>query len=167
MSISDIPPGLFTLVAETLGIYIAKNLRLNDQNSIGNFIELLGQVILSYSAQQQLRQQGPGTHPSQGINYEFARLAAAIPLSLIIDELPDDLLQDPVIQQKLAQESVASNGQTQGSQASNSPQTSSSTVPITDSDTINTMQSRIESLESKIQQLQKQVEALTEYKPNQ
>ena len=167
MSISDIPPGLYTIIAEALGVYISRNLRLNDQNSIGNLLQLVGQVILTFNAQQQLRQQGPGTAPSQGINYEFARLAAAIPLSLIIDELPNDLLQDPVIQQKLAQESVTSNGQMQGNQAPALPQASCSTAPIADSDTINTMQSRMESLESKIQQLQKQVEALTEYKTEQ
>lgn len=165
MSISDIPPGLFTLIAEALGIYIARNLRLNDQNSIGNWLQLVGQAILSFNAQQQLRQQGPGTEPTDGVNYEFARLAAAVPLSLIIDELPNDLLQDPALQQKLAREQGAPNGQTQGNQSSASQQTSGSAEPV--SDNINMLNSRVESLESKIQQLQMQIDALTGNKPNQ
>lgn len=159
MAISDIPPGLFTLIAEALGIYIAKNLRLNDQSAVGNWVELVGQAILTFNAQQQLRQQGPGTAPPNGVNYEFARLAAAIPLSLIVGELPTDLLQDPVLQQKLAREQGELNGKTQENQSPALQQTSGS-------DNINTLDSRIESLESKIQQLQLQLDALRKDKPD-
>lgn len=160
MSISDIPPGLFTLIAEALGIYVAKNLRLNDQSAIGNWIELVGQAILTFNAQQQLRQQGPGTEPSDGVNYEFARLAAAVPLSLIIDELPKDLLQDPVLQQKLAREQGEPNGQTQENQSPALQQTSGS-------DNIDMLNSRIESLECKIQQMQMQIDVLMGNNSNQ
>lgn len=160
MSISDIPPGLYTLIAEALGIYVARNLRLNDQNSIGNWLQLVGQVILAYNSQQQLRQQGPATHPTDGINYEYARLAAAVPLTLIIDELPNDLLQDPVMQQKLAEERAVLNGQMQANQPTALSQMSGSGMAVKDSDNINMLQSRVENLESRIQELEKQVETL-------
>lgn len=60
MGLSGIPPILYTLLAEGLGALISQNSKLNQQSSIGNFFELLGQVILTFNAQQQLIQQGPG-----------------------------------------------------------------------------------------------------------
>lgn len=41
----------FTALATILGFIIANRLNLNQQNSLGNFIELVGQTILTISAQ--------------------------------------------------------------------------------------------------------------------
>ncbi|WP_432405458.1 hypothetical protein [Wukongibacter sp. M2B1] len=56
MSIFNIPPDEFALVASLLGVGIANKLDVNEQNSIGNFLEAVGQIILTVSAQQQLQQ---------------------------------------------------------------------------------------------------------------
>lgn len=56
MSIFNIPPDEFALLAAFLGVGIADQLDVNEQNSIGNFIELIGQTILTISAQAQLQQ---------------------------------------------------------------------------------------------------------------
>ena len=41
----------FTFIASLAGFAIAPSLTLNEQNSLGNFFELLGQVILTINAQ--------------------------------------------------------------------------------------------------------------------
>lgn len=56
----DLNPVLFTLIGEIAGIVMSENMPLNVQNAVGNWFELLGQVILTYSAQQQYFQAGPG-----------------------------------------------------------------------------------------------------------
>lgn len=55
MSIFNIPPDEFALVAALLGVGIANKLDANEQNSIGNFLESVGQTILTISAQEQLQ----------------------------------------------------------------------------------------------------------------
>lgn len=56
MSIFNIPPDEFALIAALLGVGIANKLDVNEQNSIGNFLESVGQTILTVSAQEQLQQ---------------------------------------------------------------------------------------------------------------
>ena len=41
----------FTLIATIAGFLISPKLTINEQNSLGNFFELLGQVILTINAQ--------------------------------------------------------------------------------------------------------------------
>lgn len=41
----------FTLIATVVGFLISPTLTINEQNSLGNFFELLGQVILTINAQ--------------------------------------------------------------------------------------------------------------------
>ncbi len=41
----------FTLIATIAGFLISPTLTINEQNSLGNFFELLGQVILTINAQ--------------------------------------------------------------------------------------------------------------------
>lgn len=53
-------PELFIIIGEILGAIMAGNLPFNLQNAIGNWFELLGQVILTYNSQQQYFQSGPG-----------------------------------------------------------------------------------------------------------
>ncbi|NFG24068.1 hypothetical protein JW813_14090 [Clostridium botulinum] len=58
----DLAPQLFTLFAQILGLVMAGNLPFNLQNAIGNWLELLGQVILTFNSQQQYFQGGPGRY---------------------------------------------------------------------------------------------------------
>ena len=58
----DLNPQLFVLMAEVLGAVMAGNLPFNLQNAIGNWFELVGQVILVFNAQQQYFQSGPGRY---------------------------------------------------------------------------------------------------------
>lgn len=54
----------FTAIATLIGFIISPTLTLNQQNSLGNFFELLGQVILTINAQgttlRQHRNEKPG-----------------------------------------------------------------------------------------------------------
>lgn len=69
MGCNDIPngfqslsPELFVTVGEILGNIIAGNIPFNVQNALGNWLELVGQVILTYNTQQQYFQGGPGRY---------------------------------------------------------------------------------------------------------
>ncbi|MBW6409239.1 hypothetical protein [Clostridium weizhouense] len=58
----DLNPQFFILMAEILGAVMAGKLPFNVQNVIGNWLELLAQVILTFNAQQQYFQSGPGRY---------------------------------------------------------------------------------------------------------
>ncbi|OPF50810.1 hypothetical protein BH721_06800 [Clostridium baratii] len=58
----DLNPHIFPLTAELVGHVLASNLPFNVQNAIGNWFELLGQIILTYNSQQQYFQGGPGKY---------------------------------------------------------------------------------------------------------
>lgn len=69
MGCYDIPDGfqcldpeLFVLIGEILGNIIAGRIPFNVQNAIGNWLQLVGQVIETYNAQQQYFQGGPGRY---------------------------------------------------------------------------------------------------------
>lgn len=47
-------PGLFTLSAVAVGAVLVDDFNSNEQNSIGNWIIMVGQYILTNAAQQQL-----------------------------------------------------------------------------------------------------------------
>lgn len=57
----------FSLISTAIGFAIAPTLTINQQNSLGNFFELLGQVILTINAQngtlKQARAKGTGIKP--------------------------------------------------------------------------------------------------------
>ena len=55
-------PQLILLVGEILGNLMSQNLPFNLQNVIGNWLQLVGQVIETYNAQQQYMQAGPGRY---------------------------------------------------------------------------------------------------------
>lgn len=59
-----INPMLFIVIGDILGDVMAGNLPFNVQNSIGNWIQLVGQAIETYSSQQQYFQSGPGRYYS-------------------------------------------------------------------------------------------------------
>ncbi|EHJ00712.1 hypothetical protein CDLVIII_4185 [Clostridium sp. DL-VIII] len=54
-------PELFIIIGEILGNIISGSLPFNVQNAIGNWLQLVGQAIETYNAQQQYFQGGPGT----------------------------------------------------------------------------------------------------------
>lgn len=122
MKLSDIPPALFTITAEILGVLISESLRLNQQNSVGNWFELVGQVIETYNGQQQLRQQGPGALPGSGFNNSLAKQSANEPLANFAHLLNLEALIQPDVQQELSSgTSASSNGSSSGSPSQNQP----------------------------------------------
>ena len=56
----DIPPQLLLVIGELLGNVMAGNLPFNIQNVVGNWLQLVGQAIEVFNAQQQYYQGGPG-----------------------------------------------------------------------------------------------------------
>lgn len=69
-----LPPELVVIIGELLGNIIAGSIPYNVQNIIGNWLELVGQVILTFNAQQQYFQSGPGRyydHKNYNIDNSF------------------------------------------------------------------------------------------------
>lgn len=58
----EIDPKLFATLASLAGLISAQELPFNVQNAVGNWIELLGRAILTYNAQQQYLEGGPGRY---------------------------------------------------------------------------------------------------------
>lgn len=58
----NIDPQLFLLIGELLGNVAAGKMPFNIQNVIGNWLQLIGQAIETYNAQQQYMQSGPGRY---------------------------------------------------------------------------------------------------------
>lgn len=55
-------PETFIIIAEILGNVIGKDIPFNVQNAIGNWLMLIGQAIVTYNAQQQYFEGGPGRY---------------------------------------------------------------------------------------------------------
>lgn len=53
-------PQTFIVIAEMIGNFIGGDTPFNVQNAIGNWLMLIGQAIVTYNAQQQYFQGGPG-----------------------------------------------------------------------------------------------------------
>lgn len=126
MKLSDIPPALFTITAELLGVLISESLRFNQQNSVGNWLELVGQVIETYNAQQQLRQQGPGALPGSNFNMSLAKQSANEPLENFAHLLHFDAINQPDVQQEL---SSGASSSAESSSSVSSSQSQSAFVP--------------------------------------
>ncbi|MDE5978040.1 MAG: hypothetical protein K2G70_06235 [Turicibacter sp.] len=62
MDFQNVNPELFIVIGELLGNVIANELPFNVQNAVGNWLQLVGQAIETYNAQQQYYQQGPGSY---------------------------------------------------------------------------------------------------------
>lgn len=58
----DIDPMFSTVVCEILSNAISNNLPTNVANAYGNWLQLIAQVIISFNAQQQYFQGGPGRY---------------------------------------------------------------------------------------------------------
>lgn len=55
-------PQLFVIIGEIIGNAVAGRIPLNVQDAFGNWLQLVGQIILTYNAQQQYFQSGPGRY---------------------------------------------------------------------------------------------------------
>lgn len=56
----DASPGGIILATALLGTMLSEQMPFNIQNAVGNWLELLGQIILYFNSQQQYFQGGPG-----------------------------------------------------------------------------------------------------------
>lgn len=59
-SLQEAQPESVLLLAELIGNLVPLQMPFNVQNLIGNWLQLIGQIILVFNAQQQLWQDGPG-----------------------------------------------------------------------------------------------------------
>ena len=64
-------PQMFVIIGEIIGNAVAGRIPVNVQDAFGNWLQLVGQVILTYNAQQQYFQSGPGRYFSP-INYNVS-----------------------------------------------------------------------------------------------
>lgn len=60
MELQDLDPQAVLLSAEAIGNLGSVSMPFNVQNLLGNWLMLLGQIIITYNAQQQLWENGPG-----------------------------------------------------------------------------------------------------------
>lgn len=58
----NINPEIFNIIAEILADVVSGRMPFNVQNAIGNWIQLVGQAIETYNAQQEYFQSGPGRY---------------------------------------------------------------------------------------------------------
>lgn len=58
----DISPEILLAIGDVLGDILARGLPFNIQNLLGNWIMLIGQVIITFNAQQQYMENGAGQY---------------------------------------------------------------------------------------------------------
>lgn len=49
--LNTLTPFEFVTIGTIFGYYLSLNLNVNEQNTLGNWFELVGQILLTYSAQ--------------------------------------------------------------------------------------------------------------------
>lgn len=131
----DFNPQILNLITVLFGNIAAQKMPFNVQNALGNWLQLFGQVIITFNAQQQYYQGGPGR-----IYNPIYRNAANPFCSSASDE---------------SQVNVASNKKKK-STSSNSSKESESNNEICE------LKQSIELLNKQIEQLQKQIDDLKE-----
>ena len=74
--INSLNPYEFSLIAAVIGFIVAPPLSANEQNSLGNFFELIGQVLLSIAAQNMTVSQSSqqSSNQSPDFNQELEKL---------------------------------------------------------------------------------------------
>lgn len=70
----NLSPLEFTTLAVITGYYLSCNLTVDEQNSIGNWFELLGQIILTFNAQGSSQQFSLTKKQYDEINYHIMNL---------------------------------------------------------------------------------------------
>lgn len=95
----SLDPYTFTLIGTIAGFIISPTLTINEQNSLGNFFELLGQVILTVNAQgttlEQRKNQNSTIKPTietNSIEEEIIKIKEEI-IKLRNDALGNDYLK--------------------------------------------------------------------------
>ena len=73
----NINPNEFTLTAFIIGYILCQNLNTNEQNSLGNWFELLGQVLETTAAQNQLLQNN-SNKTTNNVNIDTIKTAVDI-----------------------------------------------------------------------------------------
>lgn len=126
----DIPPQLLLVIGELLGNVMAGNLPFNIQNVVGNWLQLVGQAIEVYNAQQQYYQGGPGRY------YNYIYRNAANPFC------PDGSDED------------------QADISSNKKKTSKSKAKTSSDESIKELKSSIKELSNEVRELKKEIEEL-------
>lgn len=58
----DISPEILLAIGDVLGDILARGLPFNIQNLLGNWMMLIGQVIITFNAQQQFLENGAGQY---------------------------------------------------------------------------------------------------------
>lgn len=53
-SVLSLPPEQFTVLATVLGFLLSHDLTIDQQNSLGNFFQAIGQTIVTYAGQKDL-----------------------------------------------------------------------------------------------------------------
>lgn len=140
MDFQNVNPELFIVVGELLGNVLANELPFNVQNAVGNWLQLVGQAIETYNAQQQYYQQGPGRYFT-----------------------PDSFNVDNPQCQKAESTTSSSSGQSTPSTDEVLPKSSRSSVDSNSAvdleyvvklqETVETLMSRLEQLENEIKEL--------------
>lgn len=127
----DIPPQLLLVIGELLGNVMAGNLPFNIQNVVGNWLQLVGQAIEVFNAQQQYYQGGPGR------------------------------MYNPIYRNAANPFCSSSSGESQTNVASNKKSSSNSSTNKTQpNNEIYQLKQSIESLTKQIEELQKQIDDL-------
>lgn len=71
----SIPPDQFTLLATLLGILLANDLDVNEQNSLGNFIVSIGQSMLTLASQaENIKSQ----HENRDVRHQLDQLSSQL-----------------------------------------------------------------------------------------
>lgn len=141
----DIPPQLLLVIGELLGNVMAGSLPFNVQNVVGNWLQLVGQAIEVFNAQQQYYQGGPGRY----YNYIYRNVANPFCTSQ-----PDEE-QKSIVVDKNEEDSSSSSGSSQG-QSSKSKNKSQNLKEINELKTcINNLCNEIEVLKKEISELKK------------
>ena len=118
------------MIGELLGNVMAGNLPFNIQNVVGNWLQLVGQAIEVYNAQQQYYQGGPGRY------YNYIYRNAANPFC------PDGSDED------------------QANISSNKKKTSKSKAKTSSDESIKELKSSIKELSNEVRELKKEIEEL-------
>ena len=152
----DIPPQVLLVIGELLGNVIAGNIPFNVQNVLGNWLQLVGQAIEVFNAQQQYYQGGPGRYYS----YVYRNVANPFCTS------ESDESQTSIIPNKNNSTTYTNNGFNYNSQKNNTKNAEfkKTRQRNTSNDEIKQLKECILSLSTQIKSLKKEIEELKRYK---
>lgn len=130
-------PELFIIIGEILGNIVAGSVPFNVQNAIGNWLQLVGQAILTYNAQQQYFQAGPGRY-YEARNYNIVNPFCS-------NDSPSTAAYN------------ANSSNAQGTSSTSSSQSSSKKKSTSSSKSNNLNKEKFEDLEKQVEELTKEI----------